>query len=1450
MSAYDLHDHSPRSSLDSNDDIKHNTVDATPMPQPTSPSIPPSIRLLFSFIPRRRLLLLVLPAILTSIIAGGVAPFMTYVVGQAFDAFAKFPLTPNPPQSAKDDLLHGVGIAALELIGLAIGALALSSITSSLWIWIGETNVMGLRKAIYTSVSQKDLSWFDNHMGSEEDVGAGGLMAKFSRETDEVRMASSLASGMLIQYLTTCITCLVLAFTRSWALTLVILSALPVLVIVQGLSQGFAAPLLAHEREQTGVAATIVDRAVAAISTVKAFNAANLEHTRASDIFVTLRLAARSLNKLWAVTSGVSQFVMMAMFVQGFWFGSKLVREGKISAGDVMAVFWACLIASSNLQMCVPQFIVLAKGKIGMAALLTLVEYDPSSPPSPRKIVPAKFAGGLALYNVSFAYPSRPTVPVLSDVSLFLPANDTTFIVGSSGSGKSTITHLLLKMYEPQRGLMNFDECDMALLDAEWLRAHVACVGQQGAAGVVIFDERSVYENIALAMHGHPNGQPSLKQVEDACRAALLHEFVRDLPQGYDTLLGGGAGVGLSGGQKQRLAIARALLRNPAVLILDEATSALDATSRILVFEAIKRWRHNKTTIVITHDLSQITAQDFVYVLKDGRVVEQGYRSDLEEVKADYDCDVGEFRKLMDAQRETGGFLPEKVEEEGVKKSLDLQEEEDKLDDMEDADKERPPYLKHQSLALRPMTFGAWMLDVVGDLTGTKSTAAATTTSNNDSQDWLDQPPRKRRPSSAQLPSGLRLNLPAEPSAAHTTSAANYARRYSLPPTPTSATFTVVANNYRKSTASSVEEFDKEKKTMEKSATTARQARPGLQRARTQWNGSNGALSYVKVEKSTEAAAQEQEEDEEPIPPFWALMRAAYASIPRKPLLFFGLAVCVLNGAMTPVFSFLLSRLLFEVSIGAQDTRAINLFGALVLGAAALEGFLLGLKYFVMESAGISWVTTLRQRAFGRILAQDRAWFDRARHSPARLVQILVKDGDDARDLVAVVWGQMVVVTAMLGVGLVWALVAGWQLTLAGVAIAPLFAGAMALQTKLVARCEVRNKRAREEVARGYYDTVINIRGIRSMSFDGVFKAQFDASVDKSLKTGIRGGFVEGCTYGVASGLIYFAEAALFYVGAVLIARGTYTYLQMVQVLNLVVFTVTIGSQLMGFTQKIAKAVQATADFTKLSGLDTTTHESYGTLCPELSGTISLNGVSFTYPERPLAPVLKNVNLRIRAGECVAIVGPSGSGKSTVAALLQRLYEPTAGSVTIGDVDTRLVDVAYLRDHVAVVSQQPHLFDASIADNIRYGHPAISEVDIRYAAKAANIHEFIMGLPQGYDTHVGENAALVSGGQAQRLQIARALVRPSRILILDECTSSLDTENAAAVLEAIYGVKEDNKEGGRTTVMITHNLEAMMMCDRIVVVQDGEVVEEGSYDWLMERKGVFASLARGGEWIG
>jgi ATP-binding cassette subfamily B (MDR/TAP) protein 1 len=183
--------------------------------------------------------------------------------------------------------------------------------------------------------------------------------------------------------------------------------------------------------------------------------------------------------------------------------------------------------------------------------------------------------------------------------------------------------------------------------------------------------------------------------------------------------------------------------------------------------------------------------------------------------------------------------------------------------------------------------------------------------------------------------------------------------------------------------------------------------------------------------------------------------------------------------------------------------------------------------------------------------------------------------------------------------------------------------------------------------------------------------------------------------------------------------------------------------------------------------------------------------------------------------------------------------------LTIGSHDLSTIDVDYLREHVAVVSQNPNLFDATITENISYGSKNLSFEDVQQAARAANVHDFIMSLPKGYDTTVGENASLISGGQAQRIQIARALARPSKILILDECTSALDPANQAFVLDAIRRARV-----GRTTLMVTHKLPVMKMCDRIVVVDHGRIVDEGSYEQLMARRGVFAQLANGGEWVG
>src|SRR6266702_3436202 len=403
-------------------------------------------------------------------------------------------------------------------------------------------------------------------------------------ETEEVRMASSLASGLLVQHLTTCITCLVLGFLRSWALTLVILSVVPIIVVLQIVSQRLAGPLLAVERVQLGLAATLAERAVSAIATVKAFNAMSFEQSAFLSVTQKLQSTAWQMNRVWAITSGLNQFIAMGMFVQGFWFGAKLVRSGEVGVGNVMAVFWACLIATTNFQMCIPHLITFTKGKFAMSALIALVEAPtPGSSlgrrPSValsllnkrkastfRKIMPKKCAGEINLHEVTFAYPSRPSFPALQDVTIYIPPSETTFIVGGSGSGKSTIAQLLLRMYNIQEGTISLDDQDVEYLDTNWTRQQIGAVSQSA----ILFD-MTVHDNVAMGLAGPGSSrrpeEATREEVIEACRTALLHRFIEELPDGYDTQLGNG-GTNLSGGQRQRLALARAILRNPTVLIL------------------------------------------------------------------------------------------------------------------------------------------------------------------------------------------------------------------------------------------------------------------------------------------------------------------------------------------------------------------------------------------------------------------------------------------------------------------------------------------------------------------------------------------------------------------------------------------------------------------------------------------------------------------------------------------------------------------------------------------------------------------------------------------------------------------------------------------------------------------------------------------------------------------
>ena len=603
---------------------------------------------------------------------------------------------------------------------------------------------------------------------------------------------------------------------------------------------------------------------------------------------------------------------------------------------------------------------------------------------------------------------------------------------------------------------------------------------------------------------------------------------------------------------------------------LDEATSALDITSRILVFEAIKRWRKNKTTIVITHDLSQIQSRDFVYVLKNGKVVEQGYRADLERAAAEVSmrsstmCEEGkgEFFRMMESQRLTGG-LPAK--------NLDTARNNDDLDDPESSDSDLATEKQVPLHDAYSLLFGksSWMFDAVADLISEPSSTsippdhAAITTHPSRPFTYVD-------PRLSSIDEGVEdadeegqtiVYQPRRPSSAlHTPTTASTMVEREVP------TLTFVSGSWKQDSKNDKQAQEEDKIRFDIGQDIF-SGPMGATRERRRRNQSEMMIRVVAPGlESREQKPTEQGDTEQP-PQFWNVIRRGWLILPQKPLLVLGLFICVVSGSLTPIFSYLLSLVMFQVSIGAQNASKINILGGIALSVAALDGVLLGLKYYFMESYGMNWATRLRTVAYDKVLRQDKTWFDNSKNTPARLNQMIVQDGDDARVLLSVVIGQCFAIFAMLSIGLLWAMAKGWELTLVGLGILPVFTGIISIQTKLVSKYEMRNKRAREEVARRWYDVMCNIKGIRAMGIAQPFSELFDISNKKTLKTGVSGAWIEGATMGVSNGLVYAAEAVLFYVGAVLVASGRYSYSQMMQVLNLVVFSVSLGSQLMNFSE-------------------------------------------------------------------------------------------------------------------------------------------------------------------------------------------------------------------------------------------------------------------------------------------
>ena len=563
--------------------------------------------------------------------------------------------------------------------------------------------------------------------------------------------------------------------------------------------------------------------------------------------------------------------------------------------------------------------------------------------------------------------------------------------------------------------------------------------------------------------------------------------------------------------------------------------------------------------------------------------------------------------------------------------------------------------------------------------------------------------------------------------------------------------------------------------------------------------------------------------------------------LPYKIKFFIGLVFLALSSSTFMIFPALTGQLVDsatgQASILLQD---INLISLGLFGVILLQGIFSFFRIYFFAQVSENTVADIRRALYAKFVVLPIPFFEQKR--VGEITSRITFDVSQLQDTLSITLAELFRQVITLVVGVIIIMVTSVKLSLFMLATFPVL---IILAIVFGKKIKKLSKATQEEIAKTNViveETLQAIQVVKTFTNElfeiGRYNQSLSRAVQNALKASyFRGAFVSFIIVGLFGGII----AVLWY-GASLVESGELTIGELIQ---FIIYTTFIGASVGGLGDMYGKVqVSLGASERILEILDEPvepTHQPIANQQPlAVEGNIVYEHVAFSYPTRKDIAVLKDISFEIKAGEKIALVGPSGAGKSTIVQLLMKFYDLSSGQILIDDQNINNLNLTQLRQNIGIVPQEVLLFGGTIRENIAYGRPDATSEQIIMAAKKANAYNFIQTFPEGLDTVVGERGIKLSGGQRQRIAIARAILKNPAILILDEATSSLDSESEKLVQEAM-----DELMKGRTSIIIAHRLSTIRKADKILVIENGQIVEEGTHEDLSSNEnGLYANLLK------